>query len=80
MKNYFLKLSEENGESVRAIRRALRPQHKTQTKETFEKEWWNVVFYAPAIANGYNMDLKKAIAQKEAGNDQTIDTNVEFAP
>jgi NTP pyrophosphatase (non-canonical NTP hydrolase) len=65
---YFLKLAEEVGELARAMRKNLRPTEPTQIKETIEEELWDVVYYALAIANVYDIDLEDVILKKEAVN------------
>ena len=80
VKDYFLKLSEETGELARAIRKDLRPTEDFQVKETVEEELWDVIYYALAIANCYNIDLEKVIPQKEKLNNNKYNTGIEFNP
>lgn len=80
VKDYFLKLSEETGELARAIRKDLRPTEDIQVKETVEEELWDVIYYALAIANCYNIDLEKVIPQKEKLNNDKYNTGIEFNP
>jgi NTP pyrophosphatase (non-canonical NTP hydrolase) len=67
---YFLKLAEEVGELARAMRKNLRPKEPTQIKETIEEELWDVIYYALAIANVYDIDLEDVIAKKESINNE----------
>jgi NTP pyrophosphatase (non-canonical NTP hydrolase) len=67
---YFLKLAEEVGELARAMRKNLRPTEPSQIKETIEEELWDVIYYALAIANVYDIDLEKAIVKKETINNE----------
>lgn len=80
VKDYFLKLSEETGELARAIRKGLRPADDIQVKETVEEELWDVIYYALAIANCYNIDLEKVIPQKEKLNNEKYNIDIEFNP
>jgi NTP pyrophosphatase (non-canonical NTP hydrolase) len=65
---YFMKLAEEVGELSRAIRLDLRQESGQPIKNTIAEELWDVVYYAIAIANVYDIDLENAINQKEALN------------
>lgn len=80
VKDYFLKLTEETGELARAIRKDLRPAAQTQVKETVEEELWDVIYYALAIANCYDIDLEQIIPQKEAINNNKYNTGIVFEP
>lgn len=79
-KDYLLKLTEEVGELSRAIRKNLRPANTNQIKETIEEEIWDVMYYALAIANCYDIDLGAAIQQKEAINNEKYKTGIRFDP
>ena len=63
-KEYFLKLTEEVGELSRAIRKNMRPTSELQVKETIEEELWDVIYYALAIANCYDIDLERVIVKR----------------
>ena len=80
LKDYFLKLSEETGELAKAIRQNLRPANKTQIKETIEEEIWDVVYYALAIANCYDIDLEAVIKLKEDINNEKYMNKQTFDP
>lgn len=78
-KDYFLKLSEEVGELAKAMRKELRPADGG-IKETIDEELWDVVYYALAIANCYDIDLERVIAEKEALNQAKYHTEFPFEP
>lgn len=65
-KDYFLKLTEEVGELSRAIRKNLLAEENI--KNSIDEELWDIIYYAIAIANCYDIDLEKAIKQKEEIN------------
>ncbi len=77
-KDYFLKLSEEVGELARAIRKDMRQLEQNQIKETIEEELWDVIYYALAIANCYDIDLEDVIPLKEKINNEKHNTGIEF--
>jgi NTP pyrophosphatase (non-canonical NTP hydrolase) len=74
---YFLKLSEEVGELARAMRKNQR-MVDAQVKETIEEELWDVIYYALAIANTYDIDLEQVIPLKERLNSEKYKTEIEF--
>jgi len=80
VKDYFLKLSEETGELSRAIRKNMRPTEPDQIKETIEEEIWDVIYYALAIANCYDIDVEKVIPVKENLNNVKYNTGKVFDP
>lgn len=67
-KDYFLKLSEEVGELGKAIRKNLVRAEGGTVKGTIDEEVWDVIYYAIALANCYDIDLEKTIAEKEELN------------
>jgi len=67
---YFMKLAEEVGELSRAMRKNLRPEGEDSIKETIDEELWDVIYYAIALANCYDIDLEKAIPMKEKINNE----------
>ena len=77
-KDYFLKLAEEVGELAKAMRKDLRPTAPGAVKETIDEELWDVVYYALAIANCYDIDLEQVIAEKEALNQKKYHTVFPF--
>ena len=58
----------------------MRPTEDIQVKETVEEELWDVIYYALAIANCYNIDLEKVIPQKEKLNNDKYNTGIEVNP
>ncbi|MDL2225813.1 hypothetical protein LJC20_06440 [Eubacteriales bacterium OttesenSCG-928-M02] len=69
IKDYFLKLSEEVGELAEAIRKNTAPVHESTFKGSVEEEIYDVIYYALAIANCYDIDVEKWIPVKERMND-----------
>lgn len=63
-KDYFLKLAEEVGELSRAMRKDLKAQSPQEIKGTIDEEVWDVIYYAIAIANLYDIDLEQVIKAK----------------
>ena len=61
LKDYFLKLSEEVGELASAMRKGLKAQNDKDIKGTIDEELWDVIYYAIAIANIYDIDLEQII-------------------
>lgn len=80
VKDYFLKLSEEVGELSMAIRKNVAPATEAEIKGTKEEEIWDVIYYALAIANCYDIDLEKWIPVKENLNNKKYNTGIEFKP
>ena len=56
LKDYFLKLSEEVGELASAMRKGLKAQNDKDIKGTIDEDLWDVIYYAIAIANIYDID------------------------
>ncbi len=78
IKDYFLKLSEETGELSNAIRKNLLKSEDGTVKNTIDEEIWDVIYYAIAIANCYDIDISKAIQEKEAINKIKYQGNITF--
>ena len=74
---YFLKLSEEVGELLHAMRENLRMENGA-VKETIEEELWDVIYYALAIANVYDINLEEVIPLKEKINNEKYHTGINF--
>ena len=74
-KDYFLKSSEEVGELAEAIRKDATPAGMDTFKGSIEEELYDVVYYALALANAYNIDLEAWIPVKERLNDEKYGTN-----
>lgn len=64
LKDYFLKLSEEVGELSRAMRKGLKAPDSEHIKGTIDEELWDVMYYALAIANLYDIDMEQVIKTK----------------
>lgn len=56
----------------------LRPVQDGCIKETVEEELWDVIYYAIAIANAYDIDLKKVIPAKEKLSNEKYNTGITF--
>ena len=67
-KDYFLKLTEEVGELSKAMRKGLKAEDTEHLKGSIDEEVWDVIYYAIAIANLYDVDLEQVIAAKEEMN------------
>ena len=72
---YFLKLAEEVGELSRAMRKNSTPATASTLKGTVEEEIYDVIYYALAIANCYDIDVEKWIYIKEKLNDEKYQRN-----
>lgn len=78
LKDYFLKLSEEVGELSRAMRKNLKATDSEHIKETIDEELWDVIYYALAIANLYDIDVEQVIKVKEKMNESRYPSGVRF--
>lgn len=76
--DYFLKLSEEVGELSKAIRKNICYQDTMEIKNTIDEEIWDVIYYALAIANCYDIDVETAIKKKEDVNKLKYHSDVTF--
>lgn len=77
-KDYFLKLSEEVGELANAMREDILYKDSNSIKGTIDEEIWDVIYYALAIANCYNIDVESVIKIKEEINNQKYNTGIVF--
>ncbi len=77
-KDYFLKLSEEVGELANAMRKGLVRADGAPVKNTIDEELWDVIYYAVALANCYDIDLEAVIKEKEAINNVKYNTGIVF--
>ena len=75
---YFMRLVEEVGELAEAMRKALRPKNEGEIKETIDEEVWDIIYYALAIANCYEIDLEKVIPIKEKLNNERHGNRITF--
>lgn len=78
LKDYFLKLSEEVGELSRAMRKGLKAQIGTEIKGTVDEELWDVIYYALAIANIYDIDMEQVIKVKSEMNESRYPSKNKF--
>lgn len=69
LKDYFLKLTEEVGELSRAMRKGLKAPSPEEIKGTVDEELWDVIYYAIAMANLYDIDLEQVIKTKSRMNE-----------
>lgn len=76
--DYFLKLTEEVGELSRAIRKNMLRTETESIKDTIDEEIWDVIYYAIALANCYEVDLEEAIREKEELNRIKYSSNIVF--
>lgn len=77
-KDYFFKLSEEVGELSRAMRKNNICGTDGNIKGTIDEEIWDIIYYALAIANCYDIDVEQAIKLKEEINQKKYDSAVVF--
>lgn len=78
LKDYFLKLAEEVGELSRAMRKGLKAPDSKAIKGTIDEEIWDVIYYAIAIANLYDIDLEQVIKTKCEMNQHRYPSPVVF--
>ncbi len=78
LKDYFFKLSEEVGELARAMRKGSKAENYENIKGTIDEELWDVIYYAIAIANLYDIDPEQTIKAKEKLNQVKYPTSVVF--
>ena len=77
-KDYFLKLSEEVGELAKAMRKNLKADNFENIKGTIDEELWDVIYYALAIANCYDIDIEQVIKAKEDLNRIKYNSEIVF--
>lgn len=77
-KDYFLKLSEEIGELAKAMRKDVLYKDNDSIKGTIDEEIWDVIYYALAIANCYDIDVENTIKVKEEINNKKYNTGITF--
>ncbi len=78
LKDYFLKLAEEVGELSRAMRKGLKAPNYDEIKGTVDEELWDVIYYAIAIANIYDIDLEQVIKSKSRMSESRYPSPVVF--
>lgn len=77
-KDYFLKLSEEVGELAKAMRKDVLYKDNDSIKGTIDEEIWDVIYYALAIANCYDINVESTIKIKEEINNEKYNTGIVF--
>ena len=76
--HYFLKLSEEVGELAQAIRKDAKAPDFDHLKGSIDEELWDVIYYALAIANLYDIDMEQVIRAKSALAEERYPSSVKF--
>lgn len=78
LKDYFLKLTEEVGELSRAMRKGLKANNSAEILGTVDEELWDVIYYALAIANIYDIDIEEVAKTKAKINEERYPSKVKF--
>lgn len=78
LKDYFLKLCEEVGELSCAIRKGLKAPNDAEIKGTVDEELWDVIYYALAIANIYDIDMEQVIKMKSKMCESRYPSKIKF--
>lgn len=78
VKDYALKLMEEVGELASAIRKNLKAEDQENIKNTIDEEIWDVIYYALALANHYDIDVEQVIKVKTRLSEEKYPGNVKF--
>lgn len=78
LKEYFLKFSEEVGELAKAMRKGNVAADAENIKDTIDEELWDIIYYAVAIANCYDIDLEQVINAKENINNKKYNNDIVF--
>ena len=76
--HYFLKLSEEVGELACAMRKDAKAPDLSHLKGSIDEEIWDVIYYALAIANIYDVDVEAVIRAKAALAEEKYPSHVKF--
>lgn len=71
-------MSEEVGELSRAMRKGLKAQNGTEIKGTVDEELWDVIYYALAIANIYDINIEQVIKVKSEMNESRYPSKIKF--
>ena len=78
LKDYFMKLAEEVGELSRAMRKGVKATGAADIKGSIDEEIWDVIYYALAIANVYDIDVEAVIRAKAALAEAKYPSGVKF--
>ncbi len=71
-------MSEEVGELAEAMRKDVLYKDNDGIKSTIDEEIWDVIYYALAIANCYDIDVESVIKIKEEINNKKYTTGIVF--
>ena len=77
-KDYFLKLTEEVGELANAMRKDAKAPDLDHLVGSIDEELWDVMYYALAIANLYNIDMEQVSKAKAKLNESRYPSPVPF--
>ena len=77
-KDYFLKLTEEVGELANAMRKDAKAPDLDHLVGSIDEELWDVMYYALAIANLYDIDMEQVIKAKAKLNESRYPSPVPF--
>ena len=78
LKDYYMKLSEEVGELSRAIRKGFDSFDSTKIEGTVAEELWDVIYYALAIANIYDIDIEQVAKIKSEHSESKYPSKIKF--
>ncbi len=78
LKDYFMKLSEEVGELSRAMRKGLKASDNSDIEGTVDEELWDVIYYALAIANIYDIDIEQVAKIKSERSENKYPSKIKF--
>ena len=78
IKDYALKLMEEVGELACAIRKNQKAENAENIKNTIDEEVWDVIYYALALANHYEIDVERVIEVKTRMSEKKYPSNIQF--
>ncbi len=78
LKDYFMKLTEEVGELSRAMRKGVKATGTADMKGSIDEELWDVIYYALAIANIYDIDMEEVIRIKAVLAEEKYPSGVKF--
>ncbi len=78
LKDYYMKLSEEVGELSRAMRKGFKAFDSTDIEGTVGEELWDVIYYALAIANIYDIDIEQVAKIKSELSESKYPSKAKF--
>ena len=71
-------VSEEVGELARAMRKELKAQNSSEIIGTVDEELYDIIYYALAIANIYDIDIEKVAKVKSEMTEIRYPSDVKF--